>query len=81
MTGMVAELQSQLEKLNSARANGTSSVSYTANGATRIVTYKSDTEMREAANDLMRRIALLQGLFPRTIKVSSSKGFEHDHER
>ena len=77
----VADLQAQLVTLNHARANGARQITYMANGATRIVEYKSDTEMREAQNDLQRRIALLQGLAPRTIKVSSSKGLEHDHER
>ncbi len=81
MTETVADLQAQLVLLNAARANGAREITYMANGATRTVIYKSDTEMREAQNDLTRRIALLQGIFPRTIKVASSKGFEHGHER
>jgi multidrug efflux pump subunit AcrB len=71
----VEALQAQLIALNKARASGHSSFSYMANGTTRTVTYKSDVEMQGAQNDLRRRIAELQGSMPRTIKVSSSKGF------
>ncbi len=81
MTETVAALQAQLETLNAARARGVRSISYMANGAQRTAEYRSDTEMREAQNDLMRRIAALQGLAPRTIKVASSKGLDCEHER
>jgi uncharacterized membrane-anchored protein len=71
------ELQAALAALNKARASGISVVSYLANGVSRSVTYKHDAEMREAQNDLMRRIAAFQGNTSRTIKISASKGLDH----
>jgi hypothetical protein len=73
MTETLEELRAQLAKLNAARASGTSSMSYVANGVSRTVTYKSDIEMRGAQMDLMQRIAAF-GEFPRTVRVQSSKG-------
>jgi hypothetical protein len=81
MAETVAELQTQLEKLNRARALGVRTITYMTNGATRTVEYKSDTEMREAQNDLRRRIVELTGGVRRTIHIASSKGLDHDHER
>lgn len=75
------ELQAQLVALNAARAGGVSIVSYSANGVSRSASYKSDIEMREAQNDLQRRIAALSGNSNRTIKISSGKGFDSDLER
>jgi hypothetical protein len=73
-------LQAQLVALNKARASGISVVTYLANGVSRSVTYKHDAEMREAQNDLQRRIAALSGGNNRTIKISSSKGLDHGDE-
>jgi hypothetical protein len=76
----LATLQAQLVALNTARARGVSVISYTANGATRSTTYKSDSEMQAAQDDLLRRIAALQNSnASRTIKISASKGL-HNHE-
>jgi hypothetical protein len=77
----LADLQAQLIGLNKARAKGIRSISYSSNGVNRVVEFRSDTEMREAQNDLMRRIAALQGNTNRTIKISSSKGLDHHDER
>ena len=66
MGELLEELRAQLAKLNAARASGTSSMSYVANGVSRTVTYKSDVEMRGAQLDLMQRIAAF-GEFPRTV--------------
>ena len=55
-------------------------MSYMAKGVTRTVEYRSDTEMREAQNDLQRRIAAMQGGGSRTIKISSSKGLNNGDE-
>jgi hypothetical protein len=73
----LADLQAQLIGLNQARAKGVRSISYTGNGITRTVEYKSDSEMREAQNDLQRRIAALSGNTNRTIRISTSKGLDH----
>jgi hypothetical protein len=71
----LADLQAQLDKLNKARALGTREITYEANGARRTVFYKGDAEMREAQNDLRRRIGeMLAGGFRRTIHISSTKG-------
>ena len=72
----LAELQGQLIALNRARAKGVRSITYLGNGVTRTVEYKSDFEMQGAQNDLMRRIAALQGATNRTIKVAASKGLD-----
>jgi hypothetical protein len=77
MVETLEDLQAALVALNKARASGLSVVSYLANGVSRSVTYKHDAEMREAQNDLMRRIAALQGNGNRTIKISASKGLDH----
>lgn len=77
----IATLQEQLIALNRARAQGVRQITYTANNATRVVEYKSDSEMREAQNDLMRRISAMQGNGNRTIKIASSKGLDHSDER
>lgn len=75
MTETVAELQAQLATLNAARASGTSSVSYVANGVSRTVTYKSDIEMRGAQMDLQQRIVALQtDGTRRTVLVATNKG-------
>jgi hypothetical protein len=77
MAESLAELQEQLVELNKARARGVRQITYLANGTTRIVEYKSDSEMREAQNDLIRRIAALQNSgASRTLKFASSKGFD-----
>jgi hypothetical protein len=78
---LVSDLQAQLEKLNRARAMGVRQISYMTNGATRTVEYKSDMEMDAAQTDLRRRIAELQGLTSRTVRVASSKGFCEENER
>jgi hypothetical protein len=77
MADTVESLQAQLDKLNAARAQGVSVVSYVANGTSRSVTYKSDIEMNAAAQDLLRRIAALQSGGGRAVKISSSKGLDH----
>ena len=61
-------------KLNRARASGTRSMTYTGNGVTRTVEYRSDQEMQAAQLDLQRRIAALSGATSRTVRVSTSKG-------
>ena len=81
MVDTVESLQAQLDKLNAARAQGVSVVSFTSGtGSTRSVTYKSDIEMNAAAQDLQRRIAALQGDGRRTIKISTSKGLDDGEE-
>ncbi len=80
MAESLADLQAQLIELNAARARGVRQISYTANNSTRVVEYKSDTELREAQNDLQRRIAAMQGGGSRTIKISSSKGLNNGDE-
>lgn len=81
MAETLETLRIALDKLNAARAHGTKSVSYVANGVQRVVEYKSDMEMNAAAQDIQRRIAALSGGAPRTIKLSSSKGLDADIER
>jgi hypothetical protein len=76
----LAELQDQLIALNRARAKGIRSITYQANGVQRITEFRSDTELREAQNDLQRRIAAMQGGASRTIKISSSKGLNNGDE-
>jgi hypothetical protein len=79
MAESLAELQGQLIELNRARARGVRQITYTANNATRVVEYKSDTEMREAQNDLLRRITALQNSnASRTVRIASSKGFDSE---
>jgi hypothetical protein len=76
MTETVADLQAQLETLNAARASGVTTTSYEANGVRRLVTWKSDIEMRNAQWDLMQRIAALQTDEPRRrVLVATTKGF------
>src|SRR5437660_3160800 len=76
MSETVEELQAELIALNKARASGTSSVTYSANGVSRTVTYKSDIEMRGAQMDLQQRIVALEAGEPRrTVLVATSKGF------
>jgi hypothetical protein len=75
MTETVADLQAQLETLNAARASGVTTTSYEANGVRRLVTWKSDIEMRNAQMDLERRIAALKAGGPRrTVLIATSKG-------
>jgi hypothetical protein len=81
MPDTLATLQPQLDALNAARAKGTKTISYTANGVQRSVELKSDIEMNAAVQDLQRRIAALTSGSQRTIKISSSKGLDHEHER
>jgi hypothetical protein len=81
MVELLADLQDQLVKLNRARASGTRSISYVANGTSRTVEFRSDIEMQGAQNDLMKRISAMQGNASRTIKISSSKGLDHHDER
>jgi hypothetical protein len=72
----LADLQQQLVTLNKARAKGIRTITYLANGVTRTTEFKSDTELREAQNDLIRRITALQGNASRTVRIASSKGFD-----
>jgi hypothetical protein len=81
MPDTLTTLQAQLDALNAARAKGVKSVSYTANGTQRVAEFKSDIEMNAAVQDLQRRIAALTSGSQRTIKISSSKGLDHEHER
>jgi hypothetical protein len=75
MTETVASLSAQLETLNAARASGARTVSYSANGVSRSVEYRSDIEMRNAQWDLQQRIAALQAGCPRrTVLVAPNKG-------
>lgn len=80
MAETLTELQDQLTTLNRARAKGIRSISYQANGILRTTEFRSDTELREAQNDLQRRIAAMQGGGSRTVKISSSKGLDHGDE-
>jgi hypothetical protein len=73
-------LQSQIDRLNTARANGASVVTYLANGASRSVTYKSDREMNAAVQDLQRRLAALQAGARRVTYVDTSKGLRSTRE-
>jgi hypothetical protein len=81
MPDTLATLQPQLDALNAARAKGVKSVQYVGNGTSRTVEYKSDIEMNAAVQDLQRRIAALTSGSQRTIKISTSKGLDHEHER
>ena len=75
MTETLDDLQAQLVTLNKARASGVTSVTYSANGVSRLVTWKSDIEMRNAQWDLQQRIAALQSGCPRrTVLVATNKG-------
>lgn len=49
---------------------------YLANGVTREVTYKRDSEMAAAITDLEAKLAEVEGrLAPRTMQIYSSKGW------
>jgi hypothetical protein len=80
MAETLAELQDQSIALNRARANGVRSIVYEANGVKRSTEFRSDSELREAQNDLQRRIEAMQGGGGRTIKISSSKGLNNGDE-
>jgi hypothetical protein len=81
MAETLDELQAQLIALNRARAKGVRSIVYETNGVKRSTEFRSDTELREAQNDLQRRIAALSGNTNRTVTISSSKGLDHHDER
>ena len=81
MAELVGDLQAQLVKLNSARANGVRQIQYSSNGVSRLVEYRSDAEMAMAQNDLMRRISILLGNTGRAVLVRTSKGLGHDDDR
>jgi hypothetical protein len=75
----VADLKAQLVALQSARWSGSSVVSYTANGISRSITYKTDAQMQQAIADLEARIAALEGgNLPRNIAVRGRRGWEKD---
>ena len=81
MADNLTTLQSQLDKLNAARATGMLSVEYLANGVSRKISYKTDREMNAAVQDLQRRIAALQGNTSRTVVVTTSKGLGDRDDR
>jgi hypothetical protein len=81
MADDLASLQSALDKLNAARARGVRQISYSSNGVSRLVEYKSDAEMNAAAQDLQRRIAAMTGGGGRVTYVGTSKGLRGARER
>jgi hypothetical protein len=71
-----AALRAELSALQRARWGGALTVSYMAQGITRTVTYKRDSEMATAITDLEGKLAGAEGrLVPREFLVYSSKGW------
>jgi hypothetical protein len=81
MADTLEGLQAQLDALDAARAKGVKTITYSANGASRSVEYKSDFELNAAAQDLMRRIAAMTGGGGRVTYVGTSKGLRGSRER
>jgi hypothetical protein len=74
--GSIELLQLQLEKLRTARASGARKVEMRSADSTRMVEYKTDSEMMAAIADLERRIATWGLPRVRTVQLFTSKGLD-----
>ncbi len=66
----LAELQTQLRRLQDQRATPEASVAYDGSE----VTYKTDAQLAAAIADLESRIASVEGRQVRKVRITTSKG-------
>ena len=72
----IADLKDQLGKLQQARWSGALSTKYQANGVTREVQFRRDSELQQAINDLQQRIEELEGIGrPMNVVVRGRRGW------
>jgi hypothetical protein len=75
-----AEMRAQLSALLEARSSGVRETAYVANGVERRVSYRTDSELRQAIADLEGRIAQAEGRGARVHIITSHKGWHRPVE-
>jgi hypothetical protein len=76
----LAEMRTQLSALLEARHTGVRETRYLANGVERFVSYRTDSELRQAIADLESRIAQAEGRGARVHVIHSHKGWDRTAE-
>jgi hypothetical protein len=74
------EMKVQLVALLNARNSGVRETRYIANGVERFVSYRTDSELRQAIADLESRIAQAEGRGARVHVITSHKGWHRTAE-